>query len=97
VRKTGICPKCQHDHTLLVARVADTGEYASDVRDMELAVVIGHGFFGGEKRDRAGVLSAVVCQACGFTELYVADPGSIPIDGTYVELRAPAPKDGPLH
>ena len=96
MRKTGICPKCSHDHTLLVDRIADTGEWETDIRDMHLAVVYqGKRFFGDEKLERAGKLSAVVCRACGFTELYVKDPERIPVDGTSIVERGPAPSTGP--
>jgi predicted nucleic-acid-binding Zn-ribbon protein len=94
MRKTGICPKCQHDHTLLVDRIADSGY--TEIRNMHLAVVFqGTGFFGDEKLERAGKLSAVVCRACGFTELYVKDPECIPVDGKFIVERGPAPSTGP--
>ena len=31
-----------------------------------------------------GELEAWTCPSCGFTELYVREPGTIPVDGTYV-------------
>ncbi|MBA3460001.1 MAG: hypothetical protein H0T46_08570 [Deltaproteobacteria bacterium] len=96
MRKTGICPKCNHDHTLLVDRLADTGDYDTVIRDMHLAIVHkGEGWFGDEKLGRAGQLSAVVCRACGFTELYVKDPERIPADGNTIVERGPAPSTGP--
>ncbi len=96
MRKTGICPLCTLDHTLLVDRIADTGEWESEIRDMHLAVVHeGTGFFGDEKRARAGKLSAVVCRKCGFTELYVKDPERIPVDGKFIVERGPVPSTGP--
>lgn len=91
MRKTGICTKCSHNQLLHVSAIADTGEFASEIRAMRLAVVLtGYGMFGGEKTERAGELSAVVCKRCGYTELYVRDPESIQPDGKYVtELSGP--------
>jgi hypothetical protein len=61
------------------------------MRPMFLAMLFtGHGFFGDEKNERAGQLTAVVCKSCGFTELYVLDPQSIKPDGKYVsEIAGP--------
>ena len=91
MRKSGICPKCSHNQLLHVGAVADTGEFASDIRPMYLAMLFtGTGFFGDEKNVRAGRLSAVVCKGCGYTELYVLDPDAIQPDGRYVtELSGP--------
>jgi predicted nucleic-acid-binding Zn-ribbon protein len=96
MRKTGICPKCEHQHTLLVATVADMGEFATEVRPLHVArISMGQRMFGGEKLAAVGELSAVVCKACGYTELYVQNPGSIPVDGKYVRERGPVPGTGP--
>ena len=97
MRKTGICPKCSNNRLLHVGAVADTGEFPSDIRSMQLAVMVsGHGMFGGEKLTRAGQLTAVVCKSCGYTELYVLDPDSIKPDGKYVhELNSSAPSSTP--
>ena len=85
MRKSGICPKCSSNQLLHVGAVADTGEYADQIRPMQLAVLFtGHGFFGDEKMSKAGQLSAVVCKGCGFVELYVLDPEQIKPDGKYV-------------
>lgn len=32
----------------------------------------------------AGALEAGVCRSCGYTEFYVKDPGTIPVDGKHV-------------
>ena len=91
MRKSGICPKCFTNQLLHVGAVADTGEFESEIRPMHLAMLFtGTGFFGDEKRDRAGRLSAVVCKGCGYAELYVLDPQAIKPDGKYVtELNGP--------
>ena len=95
MRKTGICPKCSHNRLIHVGSVADTGstQYHSHIEDMHLAVLVtGIGFFGDEKRESVGKLSAIMCRRCGFTELYVLDPESVQPDGKYItELAGPPP------
>jgi predicted nucleic-acid-binding Zn-ribbon protein len=97
MRKTGICLKCSHNQLLYVGAVADTGEFASEIRPMRLAVILtGRGLFGAEKLGRAGQLSAVVCKSCGYTEFYVLDPESIKPDGEYVhEINGAGPSATP--
>jgi predicted nucleic-acid-binding Zn-ribbon protein len=85
MREHHICPKCHHNHILLIERVPDTGEFSNEIRELHIATVtVGHGWLGDEKLDRAGKLTACVCQKCGFTELYARMPGAIPIDGVNV-------------
>src|ERR1700733_7653394 len=97
MRKSGICLKCSNNQLLHVGAVADTGEYETEIRTMQLAVILtGHGLFGWEKLDRAGQLPAVVCKKCGYTEFYVLDPESIRPDGKYVhEIGGSSPSDTP--
>jgi len=93
MRKTGICPKCTHNRLLHVGAVADTGDDHTELHEMHLAIVFDRkGFFGDDLVRRAGKLSAVVCKACGYTELYVLDPAELQPDGKYVtELNGPEP------
>lgn len=90
MRKRHVCPKCQHNKILLVASVADELGGNTFPEPLHVAVIPdGMGFFGA-KTAKAGKLSAVVCKQCGYTELYVADPASIPVDGTHVsEVTGP--------
>lgn len=94
--KTQRCPKCQHNHILVIASVPDTGEYESEIRELNIATIfLGDGWLG-DKKGRAGSLGATVCKACGYAELHVANPSKIPVDGRYVrELVGPQPK-GPF-
>jgi predicted nucleic-acid-binding Zn-ribbon protein len=93
MRKTGICPKCEHQHTLLVDTVADM-DYG--VGPLHVAsITTEKRRFGVEIRKAVGKLSAVVCKACGYTEFYVQNPGSIPVDDEYVRERGPTPSAGP--
>lgn len=91
MRKTGICPKCTHNQLLHIGAVADTGEFDTNIRAMHLAIAFtGIGFFGDEKTQRAGKLSAMMCRRCGFTELYVLDPNMVVPDGKYItEISGP--------
>jgi predicted nucleic-acid-binding Zn-ribbon protein len=96
MRKSGICPKCSNNQLLHVGAVPDTGHY-NEIRTMQLAVVLtGYGLLGGEKLDRAGQLTAVVCRKCGYTEFYVLDPETITPDGKYVhEIGGAGPSATP--
>lgn len=90
MKTTHRCPKCNHDHILYIATVADRyGENSTS--DASVPMKIAHivkpiTFLGiaATTTDRAGELEAGVCRSCGYTELYTKDPGAIPIDGTYV-------------
>ena len=84
MRKHHVCPKCQHNHILLIETVPDTGEFSTEIRQLHIAQAFaGDGWFG-DKTKTAGRLSAAVCKQCGFTELYCVDVALIPVDGKYV-------------
>lgn len=95
MRKTTTCPKCRHNVILHIAKVPDTGEYESEIRHFNIATIfLGEGIFR-DKTDRAGAVTASVCEKCGFIELYCTDPEKIPVDGKYV-VRTVAPEpEGP--
>jgi predicted nucleic-acid-binding Zn-ribbon protein len=94
MRKRHVCPKCQHNHILLIESVPDTGEFSTEIRPLHIAqVFVREGWFGDKTRT-AGKLSAAVCRRCGYTELYTNDAPLIPVDGTYVrEVVGPDPGD----
>ena len=96
MRQRHVCPKCSHNHILLIESVPDTGEFSTEIRQLHIAEVFaGEGWFG-DKTTTAGRLSAAVCRQCGYTELYTTDPARIPVDGKYVrEMVGPDP-DGKL-
>ena len=84
MRKQHVCPKCLHNHILLIESVPDMGEFSTEIRRLHIAeVFVGDGWFG-DKTATAGKLSAAVCRKCGYTELYTADAPLIPVDGKYV-------------
>lgn len=85
MRKQHVCPKCRHNHILLIESVADAGEVKNQVRSLHVAIAFqGTGFLGNDKLVAAGKLTAAVCKQCGYTELYSTDPDQIPVDGKYV-------------
>lgn len=93
MRKSHVCPKCRHNKILIIEDVADKGEVSTELRPMHIAIAFtGISFFGNEKREAAGKLSAAVCKGCGYTELHTTDPALIPVDGRYVrEVTGPEP------
>lgn len=82
------CPKCEHNHILSIAYVADkTAEGADQPAKLALRFDM-----TSRKLEGAGDLEAVVCKQCGYAELYVKKPESIPVDGVYVtEVVGPEP------
>jgi hypothetical protein len=67
----------------MVDSVPDTREGVYDLRELYVARVA--------DSKRAGKLQAVVCRACGYTELYVQSPVEIPVgqDHYVYELAPP--------
>ena len=94
MRRTAICPKCDFREILLVDTVPDTGEFATEIRQLYVAMVPKRGSFSdGEQMGVAGKLEAAVCRGCGFVEFYVEHPASIPTDSRHVRIvTAPAPQ-----
>jgi hypothetical protein len=85
MRKSKLCPKCAHDKILLIAQVPDVNE-SDNIRPARIATMVtGKKTFMGDARTApAGALSAAVCRACGFTELYVEDVAALVPDGTWI-------------
>jgi hypothetical protein len=85
MRKTKLCPKCNHDKILLIAQVPDVNE-SDSIRPARIATMVTgkKTFMGDDKTAPAGTLSAAVCRSCGFTELYVNDVASLVPDGTLI-------------
>ncbi len=87
MNRTGRCPKCDSKRLLYVSQVADSHDHAAvgGFQQARLAYVPEPGPLGIGVIGRGfGALEAGVCRACGFVELYVKDPESIPVDGTHV-------------
>ncbi|AUX27552.1 hypothetical protein SOCEGT47_081460 [Sorangium cellulosum] len=82
MKRTGICPKCQHNVLWYVENVAANEEAGlmQQHPTFQLAVT-GNGSYG-----RAGSTEAYVCQQCGYIELYLKE--RLTADGKHVrELR----------
>jgi len=75
MRESHKCTKCHHGEVLFVSQLADR-----DDRDVVRPLVLHVLEFGWKDDTELGRLQAYVCRKCGFTELYTAEVGSIPID-----------------
>ncbi|MFT3691538.1 MAG: hypothetical protein QM831_00240 [Kofleriaceae bacterium] len=95
MRESHICPKCNHNHILFVAQVADQGDHFA-APAMIAMVPVGKMLFSDRDRTSyAGLLCAFVCRQCGYCEHYVRDPQDIPIDGRYVSELVGPETEGP--
>ncbi len=85
MRTTKVCPKCGHTRILLVAQVPDLAD-RNLIRPLSIATVISgkKTFMGDDQLTVAGAMSATVCRACGYAELYVTDPAALVVDGKLV-------------
>jgi len=93
MRQTHVCPKCQHNRILLIETVNDrSGEYDRNY-EMHIAQMDDENRYGA--KSMFGKVSAVVCKSCGHTELFVAKPSSIPIDGMAVRELVGHEPQGP--
>jgi hypothetical protein len=95
MRETCVCPKCRHDHVLLIESVPDRDDSPSGAQMHVAKVIVGEGWLG-PKIAYMGKLSAFVCRRCGYTELYAADPERIPVDGHGVRELVGKKPDGPF-
>lgn len=93
MREKLVCPKCKHNHILLVAGIPDIVEPGLAPWYLKVAVVPAPKGFLEPETKGAGHLAAAVCKRCGYTELYTLDPQSIPVDGKHVrEAVGPEPE-----
>lgn len=85
MRATNICPKCQGQSILLVRQIPDS----TGLGGAQHIAVVQKSPDAWWERTMAGRLEALVCRACGYTEFYVKDPQSIPVDGKLVSEISP--------
>jgi predicted nucleic-acid-binding Zn-ribbon protein len=96
MRRTNICPKCQHNEVLFLREVNDETEDTSERWRIARTKTKEKGTF----RDKTvvtitGLVQAYVCRRCGYTELYTKAPERIEPDGKSIELiKGPEP-EGP--
>lgn len=89
----GPCAKCGSAAVVRGVRVMDRGHGSADAGDLSLAA------YGNPRawvfKDKVTTpLSACVCAACGYTELYAADPlalATAAADAVRREVTAPPP------
>ena len=77
------CPKCGHNRIIYISEVADQRDHGT-ASVAHLARVPSTQIMGLQTFSSAGELEAGVCRSCGYTEFYVKDPGSIPVDGQHI-------------
>ena len=75
MRSTHVCPKCKNDEILFIPQLADR-----DDKDAVRPLVVHVRHFDWKDDMEVGKLQAYICRACGFTELYTSDVGSLPLD-----------------
>ena len=80
MKNTYRCPKCQNNQLLEIPRVNDrSGKQDSD-NPMYLV----------STPQRQGLVSAMMCRQCGYTEFYVQDPQSVqPVGRRAIEVNGP--------
>ncbi len=66
------CPKCNHGEILFVPQIADRDD-KERIRPLVVHVVE----FDWRDDKEFGQIQAYVCTACGYTELYTKDAGSL--------------------
>lgn len=91
VPRRGGCARCG-DRTLIRVLLRDrAASYGSNAKLEPAAVTFGFDLTYGLRGRRPdedpskpiGILEAMICSACGFTDLYVQNPGAIPIGAEY--------------
>ena len=94
MKKTLQCPKCSERRILEISRVKDKAPGEGGGVLSILSHVKEDGLGLGEWENE-GVFRAFVCASCGFTEWYVDNPETLPIDGEVIRLHEPAGHEGP--
>jgi predicted nucleic-acid-binding Zn-ribbon protein len=75
MKRSHICPKCQHNEILFVPQIADRDDNFN-VRPLVVHVV----HFDWRDDMEMGKLQAYVCRGCGYTELYTGEAKSLPLE-----------------
>jgi predicted nucleic-acid-binding Zn-ribbon protein len=74
MKRSHVCPKCQHDEVIFFPQLADRDD-DDVVRPLVFHVV----HFDWKDDVEVGKIQAYVCHACGFTEMYTSDAPNIPV------------------
>ena len=75
MKRTNTCPKCRHNEILFLPQIADRDD-KFNVRPLVVHVV----HYDWRDDMEMGKIQAYVCRGCGYTELYTASAGSLPVD-----------------
>ena len=70
------CAKCGSDHIIPAARLVDRGHASADAGDLRVRVDATPSAWVRKGKVEID-LSARICGACGFTEMYAADPEAL--------------------
>ena len=89
-----VCPKGGHNHILVISTVPDRDSSSASPAKIAFLPQAPEATFDSETL--FGSLSAAVCRACGFTELYTKDPKSIPVDNKSVTEVVVPESGGPF-
>jgi predicted nucleic-acid-binding Zn-ribbon protein len=82
MRTSSLCPKCGHNEILHTTIPDNAGQFG--LSNMRVAMTAPRRTFLGASQAPVGELYASVCRRCGFCELYVHRPETIPVDGKWV-------------
>jgi predicted nucleic-acid-binding Zn-ribbon protein len=75
MKRTSICPKCNHNEILFLPQIADRDDKFA-VRPLVAHVV----HFDWRDDMEMGKIQAYVCRGCGYTELYTVEAQALPAD-----------------
>lgn len=108
MKHTAVCPRCESQHVMRIARVADAADWVgsgggplegrsgeqSVPRRVLQAKSTSSGVFGGKSESfrAAGEVEAYACADCGYFEEYLRDPRSIDWGSVVGATRHTAPR-----
>jgi hypothetical protein len=73
------CQRCGHNLLIQTLLQERSGQYSESLNPLGATLVQKNSWFD-PGYNSAGILFAYICQKCGFTEIYTANPEEIPID-----------------
>ena len=76
MKKSGACPKCKSTSVIADARVRDRGDLPNMAQELEISTYRNPDALVF-KETRLSKVSAWVCSACGYIELYADDPRTL--------------------
>ena len=96
MKRTNICPKCQHNEVLFLREVNDETQDTSERWRIGRIREERKGTFRTKTMITiTGLVQAYVCRQCGYTEFYTQGPERIEADGKTIELLKGPEPSGP--